>query len=80
MSRRRAEQLARRQALLELEAEVQRAAFVATITQWENKPFMSWLDAGSRFVVRGLANPRVRWMLLATVWRRFLRSRRAGAT
>ncbi len=75
MSRRRAEQLARRQALLELEAEVQRAMLVATITQWEHKPLMNWLDASGRIVLRALGNPRLRWLLLATLWRRFVRSR-----
>jgi hypothetical protein len=69
----RAEQLARRQALLELEADLQRATLAASLAQWEQKPLMSWLNVTGRIALRAWSAPRLRWLLLAALWRRLSR-------
>jgi len=73
MSATRARYLARRQELLELEAEVQRAALAATFARWENRRVLGWAAEAGRTLLRALAHPRLRWLLLAAVARAFKR-------
>jgi hypothetical protein len=79
VSARRARRIARRQELLELEAEVQRAALAATLARLEQRRALSWAAGAGRTVLRVLAMPRVRWLLLAAIVRRLRRARRERA-
>lgn len=69
MSSRRARALERRQALLELEAEVQRATLAATFARWEQRKLAGWAAEGGRLALRALSSPRVRWLALAAALR-----------
>ena len=74
MSRQREQELARRQALLELEAEVQRLTLAATLEQYENMRMLSWASGAGRIAMRFFAAaPRMRWLLLGTLWRKLIR-------
>jgi len=73
----RAQYIARRQELLELEAEVQRAALAATFARWEQRRALGWAAGVGRTLFRVLANPRVRWVLLATVLRGLKRKKKS---
>jgi hypothetical protein len=73
----RARHIARRRELLELEAEVQRAALAATFARLEQRRALSWAAGAGRTALRLLAMPRVRWLLLAAVLRRFRGARHA---
>ena len=79
MSADRARYIARRRELLELEAEVQRAALAATFARLEQRRALSWATGAGRTVMRVLAMPRVRWLLLAAVLRRLRSGKRARA-
>jgi hypothetical protein len=69
VSARRTRYLARRQELLELEAEVQRAALAATFARWENRRILGWAAEAGRTLFHALAHPRLRWLLLAAAAR-----------
>lgn len=69
MSSRRARTLARRQELLELEAEVQRATLAATFARWEQRKLAGWVAEGGRLALRALFSPRLRWLALAAALR-----------
>ncbi len=69
MSAERARYIARRQELLELEAEVQRAALAAAFARWERRRALGWAAGAGRTLFRVLANPRVRWVVLAALLR-----------
>ncbi len=74
MSRQREQELARRQELLELEAEVQRVTLAATLSQYEHMRVLSWASGAGRLALRFFAaTPRLRWLLLGTLWRRLAR-------
>jgi hypothetical protein len=73
----RARLIARRQELLELEAEVQRAALAATFARLEQRRALSWAAGAGRTALRVLSMPRVRWLLVAAVLRRLGRAQRA---
>ena len=75
MSDRQAQAIARRLQLLELEAQLQRATLAATLAEWEDRRSLVWLTGAGRIVLRVLATPRVRWMLLAAILRRLRRKR-----
>ncbi|MGH8218311.1 MAG: hypothetical protein ACREUT_07070 [Steroidobacteraceae bacterium] len=80
MSADRARYIARRLELLELEAEVQRAALAATFARLEQRRVFSWAAGAGRTALRVLAMPRVRWLLLAALLRRFRSGRHARAS
>ena len=80
MSADRARYIARRRELLELEAEVQRAALAATFARLEQRRALSWATGAGRTAMRVLAMPRVRWLLLAALLRRLRSGRRARAS
>ncbi len=69
MSASRARYIARRQELLELEAEVQRAALAARLARWERRRVLGWAADASRILFRALAHPRLRWLLVAAAMR-----------
>jgi len=69
----RARQLARRWELLELQAQVQRATLAATLAQWEQKSVLTWITGAARMAVQVLSMPRLRWLLVAELMRRFKR-------
>ena len=69
MSARRAVQLERRQALLELEAEVQRASLAAAFARWEQRRMIGWAAEGGRLLLRALSSPRIRWLAVAAALR-----------
>ena len=69
MSAGRARYLARRQELLELEAEVQRASLAATLARWERRRALGWAAGAGRTLLRVLANRRVRWVVLTALLR-----------
>ncbi len=69
MSESRARYIARRQELLELEAEVQRAALAARFARWEQRRTLGWAADAGRTLLRVLSNRRVRWLLVAVVLR-----------
>jgi len=69
----RAQYIERRLQLLELEAELQRATLAATIAQWEQKRLLNWASGAGRIALRALSSPRIRWLLLAALWRRWFR-------
>ena len=75
MSASRARYIARRQELLELEAEVQRATLAATFARWEQRRALGWAAGAGRTLFKVLANPRVRWVLLAALLRGLKRKR-----
>jgi len=75
----RSRHIARRRELLELEAEVQRAALAATFARLEQRRALSWAAGAGRTALRVLAMPRVRWLLLAALLRRFRSGRHARA-
>lgn len=77
MSANRARQIARRWELLELEAEVQRAALAATFARFEQRRALSWATGAGRAALRVLSMPRVRWLLVAAVVRGVRRALRA---
>ncbi|HXS26046.1 MAG TPA: hypothetical protein VN730_00110 [Steroidobacteraceae bacterium] len=79
MSADRSRHIARRRELLELEAEVQRAALAATFARLEQRRALSWAAGAGRTALRVLAMPRVRWLLLAALLRRFRSGRHARA-
>ncbi len=66
-AREKAQQLARRQELLALEAEVQRAALAATFAQWESKRALAWAGTLGTMAMRAMAIPRIRWLIIASV-------------
>jgi hypothetical protein len=73
VSARRAHEIARRLELLELEAELQRLTLAATIAQYEQMRLLSWASGAGRLIARVLAAaPRVRWLLVATLWRKLM--------
>jgi hypothetical protein len=72
----RAQYIARRQELLELEAEVQRAALAATFARWEHRRTLAWAAGAGRTLFRLLATPRVRWVVLAAVLRGLRRKKK----
>ena len=77
MSTKREHELARRQELLELEAELQRVTLAATLTHYEQMRMLSWASSAGKVALRLLAAaPRVRWLLLGTLWRRLVRAKR----
>lgn len=77
MNARRAQEIARRQELLELEAEVQRLTLAATLSHYEHMRVLSWASNAARIGLRVFAAaPRMRWLLLMTLWRRFARRKR----
>lgn len=76
MSADRARYIARRRELLELEAEVQRAALAATFARLEQRHGLAWAAGAARTALRVLTLPRVRWLLLAAVLRRLRSARR----
>jgi hypothetical protein len=65
----RARYIARRQELLELEAEMQRAALAARFARWEQRRALGWAADAGRTLIRALSNRRVRWLLAAAVLR-----------
>jgi hypothetical protein len=71
-----AQRIARRQELLELEAEVQRATLAATLAQWEQNRLFNVLSGAGRIALQALAAPRVRWLLLAALLRKLQRKER----
>jgi hypothetical protein len=74
---RRVEEIARRQELLEIEAEVQRLTLAATLSHYEHMRVLSWASSAARIALRVFAAaPRMRLLLLMTLWRRFGRRRR----
>jgi hypothetical protein len=73
----RARYIERRQELLELEAEVQRAALAATFARWERRRALGWAAGAGRTLFRVLANPRIRWVVLAALLRGFKRARKS---
>jgi hypothetical protein len=73
----RARYLERRQALLELEAEVQRAALAATFARWEQRRMIAWAAQGGRLLLRALSSPRIRWIAIAAALRAVGRKRGA---
>ena len=76
MSAQREQEIARRLELLELEAQVQRLTLAATLTQYEQMRILAWAGGAGRLILRTLAStPRVRWLLLGTLWRRLMRGR-----
>ena len=76
MRARRAQEIARRQELLELEAEVQRLTLAATLSHYEHMRVLSWATSAARLALRVFAAaPRMRWLLLATLWRKLSRRR-----
>jgi hypothetical protein len=75
VSARRARYIARRQELLELEAEVQRAALAARFARWERRRALGWAVGAGRTVFRVLADPRLRWLVLAALMRGFKRAK-----
>ena len=79
MSAERSRHIARRRELLELEAEVQRAALAATFARLEQRRALSWAAGACRTALRVFAMPRVRWLLLAAVLRRLRSGRHARA-
>ena len=79
MNAERARHIARRQELLELEADVQRAALAATFARLEQRRALAWATGAGRGALRVLAMPRVRWLLLAALLRRLRSRRRAHA-
>lgn len=79
MSADRARYIARRRELLELEAEVQRAALAATFARLEQRGALSWAAGAGRTALRVLAMPRVRWLLIAALLRRLRSGRHARA-
>ncbi len=72
-ARQRARYIARRQELLELEADVQRAELAATFARWEQRRALSWATGAGRLVMRALGSPRVRWLIVAALVRAFRR-------
>jgi hypothetical protein len=77
VSAKRARHIERRRELLELEAEVQRAALAATFARLEQRRALSWVAGAGRTALRVLAMPRVRWLIIAAVLRRLRRPPRA---
>ena len=75
MSDRQAQAIERRLQLLELEAQLQRATLAATLAEWEDRRSLVWLTGASRIAMRVLATPRVRWLVLGAILRRFRRKR-----
>ncbi len=76
MSARREQEIARRLELLELEAELQRVTLAATLEHYEQMRVLAWAGTAGRLAMRVFAaTPRVRWLLLGTLWRRFVRGR-----
>jgi hypothetical protein len=77
VSARRAQEVARRLQLLELEAELQRLTLAATLSHYENMRLLSWVSGAGRLLTRVLGtSPRVRWLLLATLWRKLMHRKR----
>ncbi|MGH8150999.1 MAG: hypothetical protein ACRETB_13635 [Steroidobacteraceae bacterium] len=76
MSARRARYLAHRQELLELEADVQRAALAATFARWEQRRMLGWAAEGGRMLLRTLSSPRVRWLAIGAALRAFKHQKR----
>ncbi len=72
-ARQRARYIARRQQLLELEADVQRAELAATFARWEQRRMLTWATGAGRVLLRALKSPRVRWLVIAAVLRAFRR-------
>lgn len=73
----RAQQIAQRQKLLELEAQVQRATLAATLTQLEQHRVLTYAAGLGAVAVKLLKVPQLRWFLMATVLSK-LRRRKAG--
>ncbi len=71
--RERARRIARRQELLELEAEVQRAELAATFARWEQRRPLAWAVGAGWTLLQALKSPRVRWLAAAAVLRAFKR-------
>ncbi len=72
-ARQRTRYIARRQELLELEAEVQRAELAATFARWEQRRMLAWATGAGQALLRALKSPRVRWLVMAAVLRAFRR-------
>jgi len=74
VSAKRAQEIARRLELLELEAELQRLTLAATLAHYGQLRLLSWASTAGRLAARVLAAaPRMRWMLIAALWRKFTR-------
>lgn len=69
----RARHIARRQELLELEAEVQRAELAATFARWEQRRALTWAAGAGWTLLHALKSPRVRWLAAAAALRAFRR-------
>jgi hypothetical protein len=75
VSDKRAQAIARRRELLELEAHLQRVTLAATLAEWEERRSLAWVAGAGRLAARVLATPRVRWFVLAALLRRLKRKR-----
>ncbi len=80
MSREAAANVERRLQLLELEAAVQRATLEATFARYGERPALAMGSAVGAGVVRLLAVPQIRWIVIASVLSRLRRrhERRRG--
>ena len=68
-ARQRAQYIARRQELLELEAEVQRAELAARFARWEQRRALGWAVGAGRTLFGIFKSPRVRWVVIAALLR-----------
>lgn len=64
---------AERLQLLEMEAGLQRAALAATFESWERRRALAWGGQAATWGLRILSNPRVRWLIAASVLSRLKR-------
>jgi hypothetical protein len=71
----RAAQLAQRRRLLELEADLQRATLAATFETWRRRRALAWGTAIGSAGVGLLRQPRLRWLLFASLAARLRKNR-----
>jgi len=57
----------RRAALLELEAELQRATLAATLKQWEQKKMLAYATSAGTLAMTLLRVPKIRWLLVGSL-------------
>jgi len=57
----------RRAALLELEAELQRATLAATLKQWEQQKLLTYAAGAGTLAMTLLRVPKIRWLLVGSV-------------
>lgn len=74
-TREKMQQLEQRQQLLELEAHLQRAALAATLAKWESRRTVALASTLSSMAMRVISQPRVRWLIAASVLSRLRRRR-----